>query len=218
MTDVSSYRNNLLRGLYEQSLKDPQATRSISDLQAYLGDKVAPELAQLVVEELEASGLIVLGDGDPVTDRALKLTASGYYEAERLGGSIKTPALARIVKAIKDHQTLSILIAALGVLLAIAYPEFKEWQAKRAAAGQLDDLKAMNDIVRKGELGVEDMGLLSEADSYCRDNPSESEYRGLSCAVSRGERAPTQQEARDFCQRFPSTIHLGGVSCDQFRQ
>jgi len=218
MSDVSGFRNNLLRGLYEESLRNPQAMPTIADLPNRPGDGIAPELVQLVVEELKTSGLITLGRGKPVTARPLKLTANGYYEAERLGGVVKTPALARVAKLIKDHQKLSILIAVVGVVLAIAYPEYKEMRARQAAAPMIDNMKAMNKITQDGEHGMEQMAFLMEVDTFCRDNPSASEYRGMSCELSRGERPPTEEEVRDYCRRFPAMIHLGGVSCSQAQQ
>jgi hypothetical protein len=219
MKDISGFRTRLLRTLYEQSLKDPQAALSISDMRGGLGDDMPTELVQLVVDELQTSGLIIVGDADEVDARPLKLTAKGYYEAEQLGGAIKKPFVARAVKFIKDHQVLiGLTIAFLGIVLVVAYPEYKEWQDRRATEEALRPIREMQGFVDDGRRGVRDMEHLSQIDDYCRQNPSASDYGGVSCQVLRGERPPTQEEARDYCQRYTQTFSFGGADCEQFRQ
>lgn len=218
MAMVSETRNLLLRRLYDEALRDPAAKHSASALLAPEDASRPDHILSLIVAELAEANLVSSGGENPTAEAPLELTAKGYYEAEQLGGSFRTPALARITKLIKDHQVLSLVVAVLGVVVAVGYPEFKEWQAQQQMAPIIEQYAAEADYIQAGERGLADIEMALAIDEYCKADPSAKEYEGVSCEVSRGERAPTFEEARAFCLRFPAAIHLGGIECQQFHR
>ncbi|HYD25629.1 MAG TPA: hypothetical protein VEB68_12620 [Croceibacterium sp.] len=208
----------MLRRLYEEALKDPAAKHSASALLAPASAGQPDHILALIVAELAEAKLVSSGTESPTAEAPLELTAKGYYEAEQLGGSFRTPALARITKLIKDHQLLSLVVAVLGVVVAVGYPEFKAWQSQRQIGPTIERYAAQADYIQAGQRGLADIEMAFAIDERCRADPSAKEYDGVSCEVSRGERAPTVDEARAFCLRFPAAIHLGGIDCQQFHR
>lgn len=127
MTSISDQRNIILRRLYGKMLADASEKHSAKSILWDLKDPTVERLVPLIVKGLVDEGLILERSNIDGGDVFITLTASGIYEAERLGGKFEVPATAKILNLLKDHQVLGLILTAVSIAVTIAYPEIKEW-------------------------------------------------------------------------------------------